>query len=777
MSKTCYQTLVEDNILLPADIRQTSEDLVVTYTTSRADGTQNLGHVIAQFGATSPSQVIVTSVEGDYGPPSTALAGDTMWIAHTSYANGKRSILIHAVQQRERTASVTLVASSKVDNPAIAIHRGQLYAVWEDYTTGDARIVVQILNPQTLAPVGSATPVTGPKAYKPQLLSDETHLYLVYEQFGHGRYRLMVSSWQPDIATFAAPVEIGFEEGNDQDAALAIHEGELLVVWENSSPLAKGYAWTSPAGNTVVMPGFGHGWRVETRMGLRRAAFDGADWHLENLCSNGADPACQAIDAQEAAGAPSLQVINGTLYVSYVRWERGPDKLPHGWQIVTKTFNGRRWIPVGISGLTQKQRVRPAVWVDATAGRLYVAGHDPQVEAGAWDVWTQQSAATYLAAMDLPSPAGVHPPAFATAWRSQRVRPATEAEPKPVTVTFEDGERRLLWGDLHMHSNLSVCSLGERFHCTEIEKKYRFSRDVADLDFALNTDHDAMSDHEWHRNSAAAHFHNMPGNFIAFNGFEWTCSHFDDRPNYGHYNVLYRADGPMLRTLNPDYERIDQVRDHLSPEDALAIPHHPGDNAHPLDWNAFDPEFSPLVEIFQVRGSYEYDNCPMHPELYGRRTVRKHSLQYGLNRGFDFGFTAGGEHEGVGITGVYAESFTREGIFAALRERRTFGTTGARMVVDFRLDGKPMGSKIQATGNSVEGTLSVTGTDTIVAIKVVLNGKTVRSWTPDSVKATVTWTEELGDLSTNAGRSYVYCVVQQADEEIAWTSPIFITQD
>lgn len=283
-----------------------------------------------------------------------------------------------------------------------------------------------------------------------------------------------------------------------------------------------------------------------------------------------------------------------------------------------------------------------------------------------------------------------------------------------------------------------------------------------------------MSDHEWHRNTAAAHFHELPGAFVAFNGFEWTCSHFDDKPNYGHYNILYKADGPMLRTRNPHAERVMQVRDCLSPDDALAIPHHPGDHAHPLDWNAFDPGFAPLVEIFQVRGSYEYDNCPMHPELYGRNTVRKHSLQYGLNRGFDFGFTAGGEHEGVGVTGVYAEDFTRAAIFAALRERRTFGTTGARMIVDFRLDGKPMGSTIHTTADAVSGHISVVGTDTITAIDVIRDGKTVRSWEPDALNATFTWTEELGAMPPATARSYVYCVIKQVDEEMAWTSPVFV---
>jgi hypothetical protein len=326
-----------------------------------------------------------------------------------------------------------------------------------------------------------------------------------------------------------------------------------------------------------------------------------------------------------------------------------------------------------------------------------------------------------------------------------------------------------------MHSNLSGCSLGARFHCTELEEKLRFCRDVAKLDFALNTDHDSMRDNEWHRNRNAAHFHDLPGHFVAFNGYEWTCSHFDDKPNYGHYNILYQEDGPMLRTRDPRYNSARQLAAALSHETALAIPHHPSDYAHPLDWNAFDPVFAPLVEVFQVRGSYEYDNCPMHPELYGRHTVLKHSLQYGLNRGFDFGFTAGGEHEGVGVTGVYATDLTREAIFEALRERRTFASTGDRIIVDWRLDGHPMGSRVHTSAQTLTSYLSVIGTDRITSIRIVKNGHICREWSPNTLHVTHTWREERAtDPSTPETRDYYYVIIAQCNAEMAWTSPIFV---
>jgi hypothetical protein len=308
-----------------------------------------------------------------------------------------------------------------------------------------------------------------------------------------------------------------------------------------------------------------------------------------------------------------------------------------------------------------------------------------------------------------------------------------------------------------------------------LEEKFRFCRDVAQLDFALNTDHDSMRDNEWYRNRNAAHFHDLPGHFVAFHGYEWTCSHFDDKPNYGHYNILYKEDGPMLRTQDPRYNRVQQIAAALPRDAALAIPHHPSDNADRVDWNAYDPAFAPLVEIFQVRGSYEYDNCPMHPELYGRNVVRKHSLQYGLNRGFDFGFTAGGEHEGVGVTGVYATEFTRQGIFEALRQRRTYGTTGDRIIVDFRLEQHPMGSCIHTAAKTLTGTLKVLGTDTLTSVKIIKNGVTYCEWQPDALQVAYTWQAECAsDTIPSSGRDYYYAVITQRNAEMAWTSPIFV---
>jgi hypothetical protein len=178
-------------------------------------------------------------------------------------------------------------------------------------------------------------------------------------------------------ARFSDAIEIGFETCNDQAVSLAIHEAKVVAVWENSSPLDKGHEWVSPKSKKVIIPNFGHGWKVNTKMGLRRLWVKDPVWHVEDLLTLPA----QRIDAQEAAGAPRIHAAEGTLYVSYLRWDDGSTTSSRGWQICTKAFDGERWISVdGSARLIQKQRVRPAVLVNAAQGQIHTFGQSAELE-------------------------------------------------------------------------------------------------------------------------------------------------------------------------------------------------------------------------------------------------------------------------------------------------------------------------------------------------------------------------------------------------------------
>jgi hypothetical protein len=112
------------------------------------------------------------------------------------------------------------------------------------------------------------------------------------------------------------------------------------------------------------------------------------------------------------------------------------------------------------------------------------------------------------------------------------------------------------------------------------------------------------------------------------------------------------------------------------------------------------------MEIYQVRGSYEYYGCkrntyqqryqycgnlPLKGEINKNNCMEKWCnkdgyAQNALALGYITGFTGGGEHESVGITGVIAKSLIRKDIFDALTNRRTYATTGAKIGIDFQIN-------------------------------------------------------------------------------------------
>jgi len=92
-----------------------------------------------------------------------------------------------------------------------------------------------------------------------------------------------------------------------------------------------------------------------------------------------------------------------------------------------------------------------------------------------------------------------------------------------------------------------------------------------------------------------------------------------------------------------------------------------------------------------------------------------------------------------GLTGLYADALTREGVFEALRARRTFAVTGDRIALDFRVNGQPMGAVLPATARR-EITVEATGWDEIDRIELIKNNRVIaRSFPVDERFASPPW--------------------------------------
>lgn len=197
---------------------------------------------------------------------------------------------------------------------------------------------------------------------------------------------------------------------------------------------------------------------------------------------------------------------------------------------------------------------------------------------------------------------------------------------------------------------------------------------------------------------------NQEGSFTVFPAFEVHFSASGDR------NILYKdlaRSDDELRILYP-HSLADLNRQlHALRQrgiDTLAQPHHIGykKGTRGIDWTTFDPTFAPVVELLSMHGCSEESDTPrpflhvMGPSDY------EGTLHHGLASGRIFGVTAGTDHHsghpgsyGHGLTGVWAEGpHTRDAIWSAFYQRRSWAMTGDKIALRFAVNDQPMGSII-----------------------------------------------------------------------------------
>ncbi|MBL8028615.1 MAG: CehA/McbA family metallohydrolase [Fibrobacteres bacterium] len=265
------------------------------------------------------------------------------------------------------------------------------------------------------------------------------------------------------------------------------------------------------------------------------------------------------------------------------------------------------------------------------------------------------------------------------------------------------------FGDLHIHSNSSECA-NKNFNPYgsdggSVEEIARFEREQEKCDFMAVTDHiDHMAKSgDWDRYISVVKELNIDGKFAVIPAYEWTSSH-----SHGHRNVYYKE------CYKDAFDHISSISS--TPRklwelfkskgmNAFTIPHHPNRIDFPMNWDDIDSLHQPLVEIYSQWGSSESFGAPLQETIHA---VPGLSVQDALTKGHRIGFVGGSDSHvfglkertfdtphnrtNRGLTAVFADSLSRESIFDALQNRRCYATTGARIELDFRVNGNLMGS-------------------------------------------------------------------------------------
>ncbi|MFB6135327.1 MAG: DUF3604 domain-containing protein [Halobacteriaceae archaeon] len=284
-----------------------------------------------------------------------------------------------------------------------------------------------------------------------------------------------------------------------------------------------------------------------------------------------------------------------------------------------------------------------------------------------------------------------------------------------MTDPFADLDlgRDLLWGDLHKHMTgpgAPVDRMDEavgyaREHLDVVTvlaypfKWYRKGREGGVREETVG--HDPDFDEWWAAVRRVAADRNEPGEFVTLPAYEW----HGDRTRRGDHNVVFFED-PGPDAVRAAETKAD-LQKHVVERDALALPHHTGYavGSRGADWDVFDPELSPVMEVFSGHGSSEGVGTPVPMDAntsMGPRTTGG-TLRDALERGHRVGVVASNDGPGLpgnfgsGLAGIWATERTREGVREALCARRTYGVTGDRMRLWWELGGHPMGADVDAS--------------------------------------------------------------------------------
>lgn len=734
--------------------------------------------------------------------PALARDGEgTVWLASLIRDQGARRLGVWRIRdgQREPVAMLDESARTGIDRPALAgtergcllvypveqDHRWQLQPVWID--GGQARKA-----PLMGAPEASCN-------HLPALAGNGNQAVLVWEANPHSRRAVWACRLTPDGNSRPGPVSPPDFPACNPDVIL-FPNGDAFAVWDSFRDEASNLfgAWCRNGR-----------WQPEQRLTAAaqlerhpRLARNGEDvwlaWQAQTFPAHAVNGVREQRVAVARIGARGLEMPVGLF-----------EKVATGREFLLRPVpqfdpQGRLWLTVR-SSLGLHEGWLPQAW--CYTGDTWHGPLDLWPDQGRWRpvqmAWDQAGQGVAAIQRDnLPKhweQMGIHPDWL---YDAQVVAAELEAPPQPLRLVplampateFHPRQRiqasgarlprqqadtghgplTLFWGDFHEHSDLSVC---QRRTNPPMHDVYANQRDLEMLDFTAITDHGYNYDPpQWAHNGEQVRLHHDPGQFLTFLAEEWTSDHIQYDPRrsyrrYGHRNHIF------LDPYHPNfYDSRDgditprQLWRELGDTEFIAIPHQLADTGNcPTDWQEIDERLQPVAEIFQTRESFEYLGCPRQAE----RALKEkgHYLQDAWEQGVVIGVIASPDHGGGrGKVGVWAGELTREAIFAAVRARHTFGTSGAKIGLLFQQGEHLMGDKVQGRPADLAFQVRATAMHPIREVVIFRNNQIVHRLEPGAKTVQFEWRDQSPPAT---GRLWYYTRIHGEDNELAWSSPIW----
>ena len=332
----------------------------------------------------------------------------------------------------------------------------------------------------------------------------------------------------------------------------------------------------------------------------------------------------------------------------------------------------------------------------------------------------------------------------------------------PIKCTAEEPSHRIYWGDLHTHHRR--CDGLRRF-----EEAVAHGRDIAGLDVVSLTPHACyLTEGDfvdlWYVDERL----NQPGRFVTLFSYEWAAA-----GRGASHSILYS------RTPIPIAFRAfgggNVVRGRPALYDLLAerglevveVPHHVGGITDR------DPRYQKAIEIYSQHESRERGvltnlNDGLQATLFG--TSDNHSGHPGLQPLCSRFCVL--NHYG-GLTAFLLPSLSRDEVFRAIDERRTYATSDCRIIADVEVNGHGMGSEftLRSPANPRLIRIEALASEPIHSVELLWNGRTLRSWFPGARVVRVSHTD---DRPFGGPLDYYYVRVARGPDRMAFVTPVWV---
>lgn len=304
-------------------------------------------------------------------------------------------------------------------------------------------------------------------------------------------------------------------------------------------------------------------------------------------------------------------------------------------------------------------------------------------------------------------------------------------------VCDEKKQFNLYWGDAHGQTSLTIGT-------GSLDEYFSFAKGPAAIDFTGWQGNDfEITPEKWEMVKEKTKAYHTPGEFVTLLGYEWSGNH----PGGGDHNVYYLGDDeefyPHCNWSSWDEQNNDNNRYPLNElhdefrgrKDVLVIPHIGG---RPGNLDYYDADHTPVIEIHSHHGTFEWfarDAMERKLKVGFIATSDDHTCRPGLSYPLqNVKQMAAAFDVTSGFTAVYAKDLTREGLFEAIKKRRVYATTFARILLGVSIGDHYMGEEIYLDKNP-KLDIDVVGTGPIKSVEIIKGTETIYKETYKNEKA------------------------------------------